>query len=335
MVKKTKRFQFQFGLKACYVLSAIIFLLSSFLVYFFSNDSKVKVIACTGNYYYSDQEILRTAHVGTQTRLWLTPMFMVSDAVETLPLIDSVQIHRSGGKLEIDVQEKTVIGYYVQDDSNYVLTSKGESLKINEEDLMQIVHFPLLSGFDEKQLKNIARQFQEHKKELSRDVIEKMAEIIPYESSYDKNMLQITMQDGNKVYTTLESLYMITNYSSMLNQLEGKNVCLVLDKDNSAIEKINCDQLSGNKPKEETEKESEEEQETQDTSQKEDTEETTSQQEEQPETETGNYIDKASDWQTDPNFGLQYSASLNLYYDPGTGTYYQWNDTTLSFDVVN
>ena len=195
---------------------------------------------------------------------------------------------------------------------------------------MQIVHFPLLSGFDEKQLKNIAEQFQEHKKELSRDVIEKIAEIIPYESTYDKNMLQITMQDGNKVYTTLESLYMITNYSSMLNQLEGKNVCLVLDKDNSAIEKINCDQLSGNKPKEETEKESEEDTTSQDENAGEETVP-----EEQPETETGNYIDKASDWQTDPNFGLQYSASLNLYYDPGTGTYYQWNDTTLSFDVVN
>lgn len=334
MVKKKKRFQLKFGLKACYVLSAIIFLLSSFLVYFFSDDSKVKVITCTGNYYYSDQEILKTAHVNAQTRLWLTPMFMVSDEVKTLPLVDTVQIHRSGGKLEIEVKEKTVIGYYVKDDSNYVLTTEGESIKIDEEDLMQIVHFPLLSGFDSKQLKNVAKQFKKYKKELSRDVIEKMAEIIPYESSYDANMLQITMQDGNKVCTTLESLYMITNYSSMLNQLEGKNVCLVLDKDNSAIEKINCDQLSGNKPKEETEETEEEKKEQEDTTQ-EDTTETETPQENQQETETGNYIDRASDWQTDPNYGLQYSASLNLYYDPGTGIYYQWNDTTLSFDVVN
>lgn len=305
----------------------------------------MKVLSCTGNYYYSDQEILKSAHVGSQTRLWLTPSFMISNPVQELPLIDTVDVIRSSGKLEIHVQEKKVIGYYVNEDSNYALTQDGDSIKIDADDLAEIIHFPLLSGFTKDQREQIARQFKEHAKDLSRSIIEKMAEIIPYESSYDDNMLQITMQDGNKVYTTLEALYMISNYPSMLNQLEGHNVCLILDKENSAIEKINCDQLTSNKDddaqKEESKEQEEAEAETkeeeitsEDPEEQEETQEEATTQEPDPQPST-EYIDQTQDWQTDPNFGLQYSATLDMYYDPGTGIYYRWNDTTLSFDVVN
>lgn len=338
MVKNRWRISFRFGIRTCYILSAIIFLLSSFLVYFFSEDSKVKVLVCTGNYYYSDQEIFSQAHIGAQTRLWLMPTFQIQNELKELELIDSVNVVRSGGRLEIQVTEKKVIGYYVDKDKNYALTDQGKSIAIASDDLAQIIHFPLLSGFTKEQRKNIAEQFRKHEEELSLSVIEKMAEIIPYESSYDSQMLQITMQDGNTIYTTLESLYMVTKYDSILNQLEGKNVCLILDRENSAIEKINCDQMNG-KDREKEDAESEKSEET-----KEDTStEETSKEEVKPDTteesaqeqESTDYLQQAQDWQQDASFGLQYSATLDLYYDPGTGTYYRWNDTTLSFDVVN
>lgn len=53
---------------------------------------------------------------------------------------------RSGNRLNLQVQEKNVIGYYVQDGQDYMLTSEGESVPIDPAYLRSILHFPLLSG---------------------------------------------------------------------------------------------------------------------------------------------------------------------------------------------
>ncbi|WP_297237640.1 FtsQ-type POTRA domain-containing protein [uncultured Faecalicoccus sp.] len=349
MVEKEKKSRIDlFSIRSIYVLSLLIFVLSSFLVYFFSSDSKVQAIQVDGNYYYSDQEILSAAHVTVNTRLWLTPAFQIKNKVEELPLIKDVDIERKDNSLKIKVKERNVIGYYVEKNQNYVLTRSGKSIKINSENLESILHFPLLSGFTEKQRKQIAKEFEKDKKVLNKEVIEKIAEIIPYESTYDANMLQITMQDGNKIFTSLDSLSMLANYADMLNQLEGKNVCLMLDSANSAIEKINCDALKKEKENKEDkeEKEDKEDTEDQEIQETQDPEETTPSQtpaqepEQDPAAEdsqdpTTDYYSAASDWVQDQTFGLEYSATLDLYYDPGSGIYYSWNDSTLSFDVVN
>lgn len=340
MVEKEKKRRIDlFGIRSIYVLSLLVFVLSSFLVYFFSSDSKVQAIQVDGNYYYSDQEILSAAHVTVNTRLWLTPAFQIKNKVEELPLIRDVDIERKDNSLKIKVKEQNVIGYYVEKNQNYVLTRSGKSINIDSENLESILHFPLLSGFNEKQRKQIAKEFEKDKDVLDKEVIEKIAEIIPYESTYDSNMLQITMQDGNKIFTSLDSLSMLANYADMLNQLEGKNVCLMLDSANSAIEKINCDALK----KEKEDPEDTEKQETQENQAEEETtpSQTPAQEPEQDpsaeesQNQTPDYYSAASDWVQDQTFGLEYSATLDLYYDPGSGTYYSWNDSTLSFDVVN
>ena len=102
-----------------------------------------------------------------------------------------------------------------------------------------IVHFPLLSNFSAKQRKLLCEQFQKHRKVLTRNLIEKFAEIVPYKTSYDKNMFKITMQDGNVVYTNLKSIKMLSKYQSVLTKLKGQSVCLVLDYTHSTIEKVN------------------------------------------------------------------------------------------------
>ena len=92
-----------------------------------------------------------------------------------------------------------MVGYYVKDNKNYALCQNGSSIEIDEQYLNMIVHFPLLSNFNAKQRKQLCEQFQKHRKVLTRELIEKFAEIVPYKTSYDKNMFKITMQDGNIV----------------------------------------------------------------------------------------------------------------------------------------
>ncbi len=351
MVDRLKKLDFRFSIRTTSILCVLVFCMSSFFVYFFSEDSKIKALVCTGNTFYSDSELYQTAKISTQTRPLLTPKFILEDRLESLPLVQSASVYQEGKILKIEITEQTVIGYYVSDNKNYALPLKGDPIEIGEDHLEDIVHFPLIAGFSKKQRTNLQKQFQEHQDVLGKEIIEKIAEIVPYESSYDENMLQITMQDGNKVYTSMNSLYMLSNYTSLLSSLQGKSACLFLDSENSAIEKVNCDSFDLAKKeekKEEEKKEKEqqeekekteaapEEEETAEDPEKEENvseEDASSEDEQQPEED---YYSSTADWVVDENaFGMEYSAALDLYYDSGTSTYYRWNETTLSFDVVN
>ena len=210
----------------------------------------------------------------------------------------------------------------MKDNKNYALCQNGSSIEIDEQYLNMIVHFPLLSNFNAKQRKQLCEQFQKHRKVLTRELIEKFAEIVPYKTSYDKNMFKITMQDGNIVYTNLKSIKMLSKYQSVLTKLKGQSVCLVLDSTHSTIEKVNCDDL--NSKQEKTEKAEK----TEATDEK--TSENTEVQEEQQPTEDES--ENQAEWVYDDNTGVYYHEAIGMYYDPNTGEYYDGNGTYYYWD---
>ena len=258
------------------------------------------------------------------------PSIILEKRVEKMPFVQSCKVSKKNRKLTFELQEKLIIGYYVKKDKNYVLCQDGTSIEIEEQYLNTIVHFPLLSNFSAKQRKLLCEQFQKHRKVLTRNLIEKFAEIVPYKTSYDKNMFKITMQDGNVVYTNLKSIKMLSKYQSVLTKLKGQSVCLVLDSTHSTIEKVNCDDLNQKKKVEKKAEKKEDTSEKKETT--EDSQQETQIQEEQPsQTEPEDTYD-------DPYAGLEYDENLGLYYDPNTGyymdengTYYYWDDQSQSF----
>ena len=311
MVKKIISQVKKLSLKTCCILLGLILFLSSFTIYYFSFDAKAHVLVCSGNYYLTDSQVYELANVSMNSRIYLTPNFIYEKRIEKMPLVDQAKVQKNKGRLKIQIQEKNVIGYYVKKNKNYMLTMDNESIPIEEKYLKLIIHFPLLNGFTASQRKEICAQFKKNKKVLSRSVIEKIAEMVPYKTSYDKNMIKMTMQDGNVVYTSLSSLVMMAKYQAMLTQLKGENVCLLLDASNSAIEKIDCSDLSNSKKKKKKKKE--------ETNEETNTEDTTA--------------DDA--WQTDEQTGLEYNASTGHYRDPTTLEEYIWNEQTQTFDSVN
>ena len=304
-------------------------MVSSVFVYYFSTDSHVKVLSCKNNYYLSDSEVYDLANVSTKTRLYLVPSILLEKRVEKMPFVQSCKVSKKNRKLTFDVQEKLIVGYYVKDDKNFALLQDGTSIEIEEQYLNMIVHFPLLSDFNAKQRKQLCEQFQKHSKILTRDLIEKFAEIVPYKTSYDKNMFKITMQDGNIVYTNLKSIKMLSKYQSVLTKLKGQSVCLVLDSTHSTIEKVNCEDLNSKKKEEEQKKTSEK-------TETETSQETENQEEEQqPKDEE---TENEAEWVYDENTGVYYHEAIGMYYDPNTdeyydenGTYYYWDEDSQSF----
>ena len=302
-------------------------MVASVFVYYFSTDSHVKVLSCKNNYYLSDNEVYDLANVSTKTRLYFVPSILFEKRVEKMPFVQSCKVSKKTRKLTFDVQEKLIVGYYVKGDKNFALFQDGTSIEIEEQYLNMIVHFPLLSDFNAKQRKQLCEQFQKHSKILTRDLIEKFAEIVPYKASYDKNMFKITMQDGNIVYTNLNSIKMLSKYQSVLTKLKGQSVCLVLDSTHSTIEKVNCEGLNSKKKEEEQKK----------TSEKAETEtsQETENQEQQPDNEE---TENEAEWVYDENTGVYYHEAIGMYYDPNTdeyydenGTYYYWDEDSQSF----
>mgnify|MGYP004652682483 FL=1 len=320
MVRK----KFKLTIKQSIVLSLVVMMVASIFVYYFSTDSHVKVLSCKNNYYLSDSEVYDLANVSTKTRIFLMPSIILEKRVEKMPFVQSCDVSKKNRKLTFNVQEKLIIGYYVKDNKNYALCQDGSSIEIEEQYLNMIVHFPLLSNFNAKQRKQLCEQFQKHRKVLTRELIEKFAEIVPYKTSYDKNMFKITMQDGNIVYTNLKSIKMLSKYQSVLTKLKGQSVCLVLDSTHSTIEKVNCDDLNSKQKVEKTEVTDENS-----------SENTEVQEEQQP---TEDESENQAEWVYDDNTGVYYHEAIGMYYDPntdeyydGNGTYYNWDEETQTF----
>ena len=323
------------SLKVHYFWAIVLLALASFLVYFFSFDSKAHVLRCEGNYYLTDRQIYSVAKVNRETRVWLVPDFVYKNRIGELPLVQSVSVKKDNGVITFKIKEKEVIGYYVKDKKNYMLTADNESIEMDESLLKYIIHFPLLNGFTEAQREMFCKEFKEHDKQLNREVVEKIAEMVPYETSFDKNMIKMTMQDGNTVYTSMDSLMMMSKYQAMLTQLQGESVCLLLDSANSAIEKVNCEDVDVQKraekaAQEKKEKEAAKKRQEELEKQQQNEEDPNQESEEQSQQETEVY-----DWVSDETSGLEYSATLDEYRDPNTGVRYRWNEEGQYFEEIS
>lgn len=334
MVNRLRKWLKNMSLKGCIFCTVIVLSLTSFGVYYFSFDSQAHVLACTGNYYLTNHQIYNLAGMSHQSRMWLVPSTIYENRISHMPLIESVQVTKtSNGRLITHVKEKVVVGYYTKKNKKYFLTIDNESIPIDKEYENIIVHFPLLNGFTAKQRKQIVSIFKKNKKVLTRAIIEKIAEMVPYKTSFDKNMIKMIMQDGNVVYTSISSMVMMAKYQAMLTRLQGENVCLLLDQSNSAIEKINCDELNGKKKNSSTKKTTKKTK-TDTTQDTQTTDQTQSDQTENTQTSQNTYTTDTTQT-TEDSSGLQYDQSSGYYIDPSTGTYYVWDDASQSLQPLS
>lgn len=315
------------NLRAYLLIHILILLLISFLVYFLSFESRVKILSCSGNYYFTDQQIYQIANIDMSTRSMFASTSSMEKRLLDNPLIEKVEIKKNKDKVSFQIVEKVIIGYYIKDGKYYLVCNDESKIKLDDQYKNNLIHLPFITGFSDTQINKICREFRKYDKYLNRGLIEKIAEVVPYKTSYDPSMLKITMQDGNFVFSRIEDILMMARYEQMLEGLKGNSVCLVLDADNSVITKIDCEYM--NMSQKDREKYHDEE----DRARKEYEEQLKKQQEEQAKAEqeqakkpSKKEIEEAEDWEL-TGFGYEYSETLNLYRDPSTGDIYIWDDT--------
>ena len=225
------------------------------LLYFLSDLSKVRSLKVEGNRFYSDEQIYEMADVGYETRYLLKPSFLMENALKGGSLIEDARVEKTlNGDIRIEVTEKQIIGYLVEENAYALLCGNGERIELQEDEIGSIVNYPLLNGFSDEQLDSIAKAFDEVSDKVSADLIERISEILPYETSFNQNMMKIVMRDGNTLYGSYDSVGLLQIYQAALEQLEGRN----MDGENQAMSKISCSEFENDGSEKKDEKDTSE-----------------------------------------------------------------------------
>ncbi|MEG1475591.1 MAG: FtsQ-type POTRA domain-containing protein [Longicatena sp.] len=211
-------------------------------IFYFSSDlSKVKSLEVKGNTFYTKDEVLKKANLSYNTRYIVMPKFYIKWELEKDSLIKNATVSKKiNGSISITIEEKPIVGYLIENNVNYALINDGTKIEIKSEYLNTIVNFPLIDGFSNAELKNLCAGFAEKENQVKPEIIHMMSEMMPYETSYDKHMVKIIMQDGNTMFSSYESLPLLNNYLETLKSLNKDHACLWADAMTGSIQSLDC-----------------------------------------------------------------------------------------------
>lgn len=209
-------------------LFSIVLLIFAYLT---SDISKVKSLVVQDNNLYSDEKILEMAQLDYNSSFVLNPSFVLAYRLEKDELIKKAHVSKNfQGGIEITIDEEKVIGYL--DDEKQRLLVQGSGI-IEYEAWESLIYssIPRIGKFTESQLAELDQAFLN----VDKDMILMISEIEAYKTSYDENMIQLIMVDGNRITTSMEGIAMINKYKDVLKSLQGSHVCLYLEEISGTI----------------------------------------------------------------------------------------------------
>ena len=229
MKKKKKVIKRHFKWKVFFKIFVLLFFVG--LMIFFLFQIKTSRIIITGNTLVSDNEIIVTSGFKNYPYLFRESTKDIKERLQTISLIDSVNIHKSIlGTLRIDVTEAKPL-FYNRNNNKLVLANKKE---IESENLYGV---PTLINYVPD---TYYARFIEELGEIDTNVLSLISEIEyqPWTSNdvtIDDTRFFFFMCDGNHVYVNLINLSKLNNYIEIYASLEGKSGTLYLDSSSDKI----------------------------------------------------------------------------------------------------
>ena len=199
------------------------------LVYFLGPWSNVYSISVKGNKYYTNEDILKKSNLSTNDKFLLAPISKAKKLLLNDPLIKSANVTRNDNKLiTIEVEENKIYGYAYEDYESVLLLDDNQRIVLDNDNNYLITKVPLVSGFTKEQLELVAKGFEN----VDASIINEISEIHRYPFSYDQNMLEVIMRDGNYVFVSSFGLKLLDNYYSISSglQLDKSGACIYLDE---------------------------------------------------------------------------------------------------------
>ena len=211
-----------------FILGIVFGILITAVLYLMLPSSEVYKVVVKGNEYLKDDYYINLSKIKDGDKFLLVNLNKVKNQISSSSIVESVTVKRNNYNLiEINVKEKEIIGYTYEVEPK-ILLSDGSTINLENDYLNVIASVPLIEGYDEEGLKLIAIGF----KKLDQKMIDEISEIHRYPFSYDENMLEVIMRDGNYLYLSYYSLSMLNEYytiASGITVTEDK-ACIFLDE---------------------------------------------------------------------------------------------------------
>ena len=208
------------------------------LTYLISPLSKTPDIIVRGNHYLSDVYALRLVKSHTSDLMLLNIPPLIEYELSNSAWIESATVKiLDNGALQVDIVEKQPLGYYMNEmDEPYVLFVDGSTTPLNSYTTDMLSSIPLIHDFPLDALSDLANAFES----VSSTMIESMAEIVRLSTSYDDNMIQILMADGNYFIGSRFSMETLNHYLDIINRLEGNGHCIYSTDGNEVVYTSSC-----------------------------------------------------------------------------------------------
>ena len=193
-------------------------------LYLISPLSKTPSITIFGNHYLSDIYAKRLVKEQSSDWMILNIAPLIEYNLASLPWIDhaTVRIKEDGG-LWVSLVENRPLGYYMDEmDQPYVLFTDGSTTPLTSYTTDILSSISLIHDFQADQLRDLAGAFED----VDSTMIESMSEIIRLSTSYDDNMIQILMADGNYFIGSRFSMVTLNRYVDIVNHLSGNGHCI-------------------------------------------------------------------------------------------------------------
>ena len=206
------------------------------VVYFVSDFSNINVVETSGNEYYSKQQIMKIANISYDAKSIFAPSFLIENRLENDALIKDASVSKSwGGVISVRIEEEKLLGYYIDKNKYYLWVPNEDPIQMEDKD--KLANVPYLNGLNKEQMGMFAKSIKDVKKEN----IALISEVLHYETSYDKNMLKLIMQDGHIVYTTFKGLALMDSYTEMLKGLKTDLKCIVFAEETNTMYTTQCE----------------------------------------------------------------------------------------------
>lgn len=199
------------------------------ILYFNSNYANVYHISIEGNVYLKEEYIKEISGIKESDKYLLIMPSIVEKRLIDSPYIEEAKVEKLEDNLiKITVNEYKQVAYINEDYSAKLLLINGNKIDIDSDNLYLIEKLPLLEGYTSEQITEILRGF----KQIDYKVINEISEIHRYPFSFDENMMEVIMKDGNFCFLSWTGTKMLEKYYQIVSGIDSDlgNVCIYLDE---------------------------------------------------------------------------------------------------------
>ena len=217
----------------------ILLLIGGSVFYFSSDYSNVRSVKVLNNKYLSDDYIMELTGINTKSKYLLLFTSFNGFKAEDSPLIKDVRVEKGANRsVVIYVEENTIMGYRYSDKMELVL-GDGTIIPFEGKYIYSLAILPMFMINDNERTVAIAKQMNK----LDTDIISRISEVREYSLSYDSNIVKFVMDDGYRIYSSLDGVPLIAEYLKIITSSTSKNSCIFIDADHQVAVIRDCAEL--------------------------------------------------------------------------------------------